>query len=453
MVEGEPNDKTTDERRISLSMRQLGSGALYLLATLVFLAAARINPWVGALFKGARAPNYADVQLSFFIAAMVMGFVIVWFAYKISKGKSWADGAALLVVMIAGLVLADRYVLTHVRLSLWKHDSELHYRHRPGARRAFGQGWIEGVYSINRWGHHDTDFPLQKPAGEFRALMLGDSVTMGHGVDYEETFSAHLEKRLREKASGYSSFEVINTGVHGYSTYQELQIFEESLPFDPDFVALGFCLNDVVEPFVVNEEYGGVGLDYHGVSQTPSALIGWLSNETGVGRLLQTLASRSKSVEKEKLKESYNVRRMAQSSASDPALQEAWRITLASLDSVYALARGHDKPFVLLVFPFTFQLLDESMREPQRILMEHAARHGVDALDFTPIFARLIFDDPEHLEFLRARGYSNEDINHFYMWRIEQYFWDEDHLTSEGHEVVAEELFEYLVAKNIIKRE
>ncbi len=39
------------------------------------------------------------------------------------------------------------------------------------------------------------------------------------------------------------------------------------------------------------------------------------------------------------------------------------------------------------------------------------------------------------------------------MWRIEQYFWDTDHLTSEGHEVVAEELFEYLVAKNIIKRE
>ncbi len=297
----------------------------------MFLAAARINPWVGALFKGARAPNYADVQLSFFTAAMVMGFVILWFAYKISKGKSCADGAALLVVMIAGLVLADRYLLTHVRLSLWKHDSELHYRHRPGARRAFGQGRIEGVYSINRWGHHDTDFPLQKPAGEFRALMLGDSVTMGHGVEYEGTFSAHLEKRLREKALGYSSFEVINTGVHGYSTYQELRIFEESLSFDPDFVALGFCLNDVVEPFVVNEEYGGVGLDYHGVSQTPSPLIGWLSNETGVGRLLQSLTLRSKSVEKEKRAEIYNVQRMAQSSASDPALQEAWRITLASL--------------------------------------------------------------------------------------------------------------------------
>jgi len=82
--------------------------------------------------------------------------------------------------------------------------------------------------------------------------------------------------------------------------------------------------------------------------------------------------------------------------------------------------------------------------------MEHAARHGVDAIDFTPIFTGRIFHDPEHLEFLRSRGYSSEDINHFYMWRIEQYFWDEDHLTSLGHEVVAEALFEYLTAKNII---
>ena len=275
MLESDPNDKTTDERRISLSMRQLGSGALYLMAALVFLAAGRINPWVGVLFEGAQALDYANVHRSFFITAVVIGVVIVSFAYWISKGKSWADGAVLLVVMVAGLVLADRYLLTHFPRSLWKHDVELHYRHRPGAQRAFGQGRIKGVYAINRWGHHDTDFPRQKPAGEFRALMLGDSVTMGHGVDYEGTFSAHLEKRLRENASGYSSFEVINTGVHGYSTYQELRIFEESLPFDPDFVALGFCLNDVVDPFVLDEEYGGVGLDYHGV-KTDSKRADWL---------------------------------------------------------------------------------------------------------------------------------------------------------------------------------
>lgn len=425
---------------------------LFLLAASALLLAMRINPWVGAWFKGSRAPDYADAQWSFFVTAMVSGAVIAWLAWRVSKGKSWADGAALLVVMIAGFCLSDRYLLTHLRLSLWKHDSVLHYRHRPGVQRTIGARRLEGIYSINRWGHHDTEFPREKPSGEFRALMLGDSVTMGYGVSYDGTFSAHLEQELRENATGYASYEVINTGVHGYATYQELRVFEESLAFEPDFVAIGFCLNDVTEPFVVSEEYGGVGLDYHGVSQTQSPFVGWISNETGFGRLFQRLSLKSKSVEAEKRTEIYNVRRMAEVSRSDPEMQEAWRIALTNLEAVYDLARENGKPIVLLVFPFTFQLLDESSRQPQQILLEHAASHGVATIDFAPIFERVVFDDPEHVEFLRGRGHSSEEITHFYKWRIDEYFYDEDHFTSEGNAIVAEELFKFLAEKGIVEQ-
>jgi lysophospholipase L1-like esterase len=348
--------------------------------------------------------------------------------------------------------LSDRYLLTRLRLTLWKHDVELHYRHRPSVRRTIAsEPSVEGIVSINRWGHHDTDFPREKPPGEFRALMLGDSVTMGFGVTYDETFSAHLERKLAQNATGYSTFEVINTGVHGYSTYQELRIFEESLAFDPDFVAVGFCLNDITEPFVVSEQYGGVGLDYHGVSQTSTPLVGWLANDTGYGRLLQLLAQKAKSVEAEKRLEIYNVRRMAELSSSDPKIQEAWRITLAHLEAVYDLARESGKPVVLVVFPFTFQLSDESSREPQRILLEHARKHGVPAIDFAPIFERVVFDDPEHLEFLRNRGYSTEDIEKFYKWRIDKYFFDADHFTSEGNAVIAEALLKFLCEQGIVQ--
>lgn len=452
MVDRDSSDGPEDEHSLRLTTRQLGSALLFLVAGSALLSAIRINPWVGAWFRGSRAPDYADVQWSFFVTAMVSAAVIAWFAWRISKGKGWADGAALLVVMIAGVCLSDRYLLTHLRLSLWEHDSELHYRHRPGAQRTIGTRPVQGIYSINRWGHHDTEFPREKPSGEFRALMLGDSVTMGYGVPYDGTFSAQLEEELREKAAGYASYEVINTGVHGYATYQELRVFEESLAFEPDFVAIGFCLNDVTEPFVVSEEYGGVGLDYHGVSQTPSPFVGWLSNETGFGRLAQRLSLKSKSVDAAKRTEIYNVRRMAEVSDSDPAMQEAWRITLANLEAVYDLARENGKPIVLLVFPFTFQLLDEGARQPQQILLEHAARHGVDAIDFAPIFERRVFDDPEHLEFLKDGGYSKEEIGNFYKWRIDEYFYDEDHFTSEGNAIVARELFRFLGEKGIVER-
>jgi hypothetical protein len=452
VADRDSSDRPEDEYLLRVTTRQLGSALLFLVAVSVLLSAIRINPWVGAWLRGSRAPDYADAQWSFFVTAVVSAAVIAGFAWRVSKGKSWADGAALLVVMIAGLCLSDRYLLTHLRLSLWKHDSELHYRHRPGVQRTIGVRRIQGIYSINRWGHHDTEFPREKPSGEFRALMLGDSVTMGYGVAYEGTFSAHLEQELRENTAGYASYEVINTGVHGYSTYQELRVLEESLDFEPDFIAIGFCLNDVTEPFVVSEEYGGVGLDYHGVSQTPSPFVGWLSNETGFGRLAQRLSLKSKSVEAEKRTEIYNVRRMTQVSGSDPEMQEAWRITLTNLAAVYDLARENGKPIVLLVFPFTFQLLDESSREPQRVLLEHAATHGVDAIDFAPIFERIIFDDPEHLQFLQDAGYSSEDIGNFYKWRIDEYFYDEDHFTSEGNAIVAEELFRFLGEKRIVER-
>ena len=119
---------------------------------------------------------------------------------------------------------------------------------------------------------------------------------------------------------------------------------------------------------------------------------------------------------------------------------------------MYDLARENGKPIVLLVFPFTFQLLDEGSRRPQRILLEHAASHGVDAIDFAPIFERIIFDDPEHLEFLQDGGYSSEDIGNFYKWRIDEYFYDEDHFTSEGNAIIAEELFRFLGEKGIVER-
>jgi len=430
----------------------LAAGSIFLVAVLVLLSAAWINPWVGGWVKGARAHDYADVQWSYFVTAVVSGVVIAWFARRVSRGKSWADGVVLLVLIVAGFCLSDRYLLTRLRLTLWKHDAELHYRHRPGVRRTMiSETTIESIVSINRWGHHDTEFPREKPAGEFRALMLGDSVTMGFGVTYDETFSAHLERQLRENATGYSSFEVINTGVHGYSTYQQLRVFEESLAFDPDFVAIGFCLNDVTEPFVVSEQYGGVGLDYHGVSQTSTPLVGWIANDTGYGRLLQRLAQRAKSVEAEKRVEIYNVRRIAEPSRSDPEIEEAWRITLAHLEAVYDLARENGKPIVLLVFPFTFQLSDESLREPQRILLEHAANHGVATIDFAPVFERVVFDDPEHLEFLRKRGYSTDDIDNFYKWRIDEYFFDADHFKSEGNAIVAKELLNFLCEQRIVE--
>ncbi len=436
------------------SSRQV-AGLLVTLIGLAFLASALIcNPWVARVAMGTRYVDVADTLAGYCFWSLVLGAVTVLLGVLVGRGQGprWLDGLTLAFLILGGFFLADRFLLTRYALPLYEYDAKLEYRLRPGIVRS--QSAInrpDALIRVNRWGFTDTEFPRSKPTGEFRGLMLGDSVTMGYGLTYPDTFSAQLERLLDARDLAHRSHQIINAGVHGYATYQELEVFRRSLNLDPDLVALGFCMNDVVEPFVVSKRFGGVGLDYHGVFETPNPLTGYLLNETGFGRLAQRLMQRSKRREAEKLTELYNVRSMVVGSRTMPRFIDAWKIVLDDLERIYSLAAAHHKPIVLLIFPFTMQLNNPAMREPQAILREHARRHGVDFLDFTDDFARRIFDDPEVLDLLRRKGYDPDEIRHFYRWKIDEYFLDQDHFTPRGHAVVAERLFQYLEEAKLVR--
>jgi hypothetical protein len=209
-------------------------------------------------------------------------------------------------------------------------------------------------------------------------------------------------------------------------------------------------MNDVTEPFVVDAEYGGVGLDYHGVSQTPNPVVGWLMNETGIGRTLQAAAARGKTREAEARQEIYNVLTMTQESRTSPKMQEAWRILLAQMGELYGVAKAKNIPVVLVIFPYTFQLLEPTLREPQTILIEHAAEHGVDVIDTTDALAKAVFDDPQLIEYLRGKGKPIEEILAYHEHRSKAYFFDHDHFTEAGHAIVAQLLYDYLVAHDYV---
>jgi lysophospholipase L1-like esterase len=406
---------------------------------------------VGRVLKGPLVVDFADVLKGYFWWSMIVGIALVMLGRRVGRGKSRADGLAMLAIMVGGLVLFDRFLLTRFGLPLWTYDAEIRYHHRPGVVRTLvGAGRPEDHVVIDRWGFHDTEFPLEKPAGEFRALMLGDSVTMGFGVKYEETFSAHLEELLDASDTKFSTHQVINTGVHGYSTFQEKRVLERTLVFEPDVVFVGFCLNDVTEPFVVDEEYGGTGLDYHGVSQTPNPIVGWLMNETGLGRLLQTLAARGKTLQAEKRLEVYNARAMAATSKTDPKMQEAWRIVLQQMGELYGVAQKHGVPVVLVIFPYTFQLADESLRAPQEILKQHAGEHGVPVIDTTDDFVNAVFDDPELVEYLKSKGKTGDEILAYHRHLADKVFFDEDHFTDAGHRIVAQKLYDWLAGEGYV---
>ncbi len=116
-----------------------------------------------------------------------------------------------------------------------------------GQRLAPGyEGWFAGVpVRINSLGFRDRqEYSLEKPAKTFRIIVLGDSVTFGHGTLDDTTYPYLLEQRLKKWRPDVA-WEVWNLGVPGYNTGQELAYLEQIGPrADPDLVIVGFYPND-----------------------------------------------------------------------------------------------------------------------------------------------------------------------------------------------------------------
>jgi GDSL-like Lipase/Acylhydrolase family len=119
-----------------------------------------------------------------------------------------------------------------------------------GQRLAAGyDGWFAGVpVHINRLELRDSrEYALEKQPNTFRILVLGDSVTFGHGSLYEHTYPYLLEQHLRQWQPNVD-WQVWNAAVPGYNTSQELAyLLEVGARFKPDLVVVGFYNNDLFD--------------------------------------------------------------------------------------------------------------------------------------------------------------------------------------------------------------
>ncbi len=107
-----------------------------------------------------------------------------------------------------------------------------------------GEGYPPGE-ETNVDGLRDATRPVETREGLTRVVILGDSVTYGHGVDASQAFPQVLERKLRE---GGRDVEVFNMGLPGWSTRQERIAYERiARKYKPDVVVLAVCLNDLAE--------------------------------------------------------------------------------------------------------------------------------------------------------------------------------------------------------------
>ena len=136
---------------------------------------------------------------------------------------------------------------------IFEGDPLLLWRLRPNLNRAY---WDFTLVSTNAQGFR-ADYPIgEKPAGTFRIVCLGDSVTFGYRVppvwperpnDYNPEWLPYpmlLEKELR-KANPNRSIEVFPMAVPGYTTHQGLAWLRRDIEhLQPDVVIASFGWND-----------------------------------------------------------------------------------------------------------------------------------------------------------------------------------------------------------------
>lgn len=279
----------------------------------------------------------------------------------------------------------DDWRLNHITAdNLREPDPELFWR--PVARSPYNPQRFKGPVMA-----------VPKPWEVFRILCYGDSNTDG---PKQGSWPEVLQEVLNQHpAPSGRRYEVVNAGVAGYSSHQGLLRFQQEVKtYQPDLVIVSFGWNDVAQAVGhADHEFQPSWLQVH--------LLRVLFKSRLYLVLLENIPLRS-------------------SSAIDHTLPEMARVPvtqyLANMDRFVNLARQHGASIIFLTRPH---------REPAVILSELPSWRGK-----VPSYNTAL------------RGWAGErrlpllDVEALFDNLGAAYFYDECHLTKDGHRTLAEAL-------------
>jgi hypothetical protein len=160
-----------------------------------------------------------------------------------------AKALMILVSLAFSLVIAEvgLRVLGYSYPVFYAPDEYRGYALRPGMQgwyRKEGESWVR----INSDGFRDRERDKVKPVGTFRIALLGDSFAEALQVPMEKAFWYLMEQKLNAcGAFGGKRVEVLNFGVSGYGTAQELITLERNVwKYQPDLILLSVTTNNDV---------------------------------------------------------------------------------------------------------------------------------------------------------------------------------------------------------------
>ena len=177
----------------------------------------------------------------------------------------------------------DSIAANNIRALVNPHpDDSVIFDLRPGLQTTFQKVSVR----TNSCGMRGVERSINKPGETYRIALLGDSFTFGWGVEEEESFAVKLEKNLNRLSNFKPRFEVLNFGVPGYSTFQEVAQFKQvGSDFNPDAVLVFFIENDFGLPFYIRDIYRPGGI----LAATEWARLSWQAADRGIEQQRQQL--------------------------------------------------------------------------------------------------------------------------------------------------------------------
>ena len=190
-------------------------------------------------------------------------------------------------------------------------------------------------------GMMDAEYPLEKEPGTYRIVGLGDSITFGLHVQYDDVFLKRLERMLNLSGSARKA-EVINLAQPGLSTLQEVIDLQRALEYDPDLVILGYCLNDTELKLL--RETGKIRPQGWQGQFGPKEFSGWEARLAGIWHTWELFSTRL-----------HNRRTKSEYVAYFQRLYDddysGWRKTKQALKEMARICRHRKIPLVVVVFP------------------------------------------------------------------------------------------------------
>jgi hypothetical protein len=171
---------------------------------------------------------------------------------RLSTGKKVLFVSITLLLALAAVFLVTEVALRALlpqTLNVYEYDTDFVFKFRPHSTIDYTSNEFSQVTTFNSQGFKDYEYNYaQKPAGTFRALVLGDSFAVGLEVPLDKTLPKQLEQKLRAQFPE-KNIEVLSVATNGWSTEQELLFLEKkALAYQPDLVILAYFVgNDQID--------------------------------------------------------------------------------------------------------------------------------------------------------------------------------------------------------------